>query len=532
MGRRGHAATSTSCSPTARRSSATPTRRSSRRCSARPRDGTSFGAPTEREVLLAEAIVRPGAGCRAGAPGVERHRGDDDRGPPGPRASPAATSVVKFAGNYHGHGDALLADGRQRRGHPRACPGSAGVTDGAVADTVVVPYNVVPAARRRRGRASSSSRSPPTWAWSPPAPGFLEGLRAECDRRRRAADLRRGDHRLPARPAAARRSASASRPTSACFGKVIGGGLPRRRLRRPARRHGRSSPRSGPCTRRARCRGTRWPRPPASPRSTCSTTPPTRRSRAGAARLGAGARRRRSPAPASPSRCPVVGPLVGLLFGADGAGRLRRRAGAPTTAATPRFFHAMLDRGVALAPGRLRGHASRAWPTTDEVIDEVVEQRRSSGRREVAAPHVTPIAAGAWRPAVDGSSAPTRSCCSAPPATWPRRSSSRRSTDMRHEGRCSTCRSSACLVRVDRRRPARAGRASAIGEHHDADRRGRVVRPVASRLSYVSGDYRDPRHLRPRWPSSSAGCDAPALLPGHPAVAVRRRRRRAWPRSV
>ena len=45
---------------------------------------------------------------------------------------------MKFAGNYHGHGDALLAEGGSGVA-TLGLPGSAGVTDGAVADTLVAP---------------------------------------------------------------------------------------------------------------------------------------------------------------------------------------------------------------------------------------------------------------------------------------------------------------------------------------------------------------------------------------------------------
>src|SRR3546814_15202001 len=51
--------------------------------------------------------------------------------------------VVKFAGNYHGHGDLLLAEAGSGLA-ALGLPGSAGVTAAAVPDTVVAPYNVVP----------------------------------------------------------------------------------------------------------------------------------------------------------------------------------------------------------------------------------------------------------------------------------------------------------------------------------------------------------------------------------------------------
>ena len=105
--------------------------------------GTTFGAPTPGEVLLAEAICDRVTGCEqirlvssgteAAMTAVRLARGITGR-----------DRVVKFDGCYHGHSDGLLAGGGQRRRHARAprirrCPG------GAVADTVVAPYNVVPA---------------------------------------------------------------------------------------------------------------------------------------------------------------------------------------------------------------------------------------------------------------------------------------------------------------------------------------------------------------------------------------------------
>ena len=85
-------ATSTSCRATARSSSATPTRRSRAALTAAAPDGTSYGAPTPREMKLAEEIVGAGAELRAGAADELGHRGDEHGRAPRPRLHRAATA--------------------------------------------------------------------------------------------------------------------------------------------------------------------------------------------------------------------------------------------------------------------------------------------------------------------------------------------------------------------------------------------------------------------------------------------------------
>ena len=117
----------------------------------RGRDGTTYGAPDARRGAAGRGARR------AGSPAVEQvrlvssgHRGHDVGACASPGASPAGDTIVKFAGCYHGHSDALLAAGGSGVAN-QGLSGSAGVTAGAVADTVVAPYNVVPELDERRG---------------------------------------------------------------------------------------------------------------------------------------------------------------------------------------------------------------------------------------------------------------------------------------------------------------------------------------------------------------------------------------------
>lgn len=184
--------------------------------------GTSYGAPTVREVELAERIV-------AAAPGVEQVRLTSS----GTEATMTAVRlargvtgrprIVKFAGCYHGHADALLAAGGSGVA-TLGLSGSAGVPPSAVADTVVAPYNVVPDLDDQIAAVIVEPVAA-NMGVVPPAPGFLEGLRRACDQ---AGSLLIFDEvitgfRLGSGGAAERYDVT---PDITCFGKVIGGGLP------------------------------------------------------------------------------------------------------------------------------------------------------------------------------------------------------------------------------------------------------------------------------------------------------------------
>jgi glutamate-1-semialdehyde 2,1-aminomutase len=105
--------------------------------------------------------------------------------------------VVKFAGCYHGHSDGLLAAGGSGVA-TLGIPGSAGVPEAAVAATIVAPYNVVPVLDDDVACVIVEPVAANMGVVAPVA-GFLEGSVHCVYPRRRALDLRRGDHRIPSR---------------------------------------------------------------------------------------------------------------------------------------------------------------------------------------------------------------------------------------------------------------------------------------------------------------------------------------------
>jgi glutamate-1-semialdehyde 2,1-aminomutase len=191
--------------------------------------GTSFGAPTEREVLLAEEIVDAvpsvemlrlvSSGTEAAMSAIRLARGATRR-----------DRVLKFAGCYHGHVDALLAEAGSGV-TTLGIPATPGVPSDVTAHTIVCPYNdldATAAAVAAYGEGLACVIVEPVagnMGVVPPEPGFLEGLRQLCDA---SGALLVFDEVITgfriARGGAQERYGVL--PDLTVLGKIVGGGLP------------------------------------------------------------------------------------------------------------------------------------------------------------------------------------------------------------------------------------------------------------------------------------------------------------------
>ena len=341
-------------------------------------DGTSYGAPTPREMKLALEITGRVASCEqarlmnsgteATSTVVRLARGFTGR-----------DRIVSFHGNFHGATDALLAAGGSGVA-TLGIPGTAGVPAGAVAETLVVPYNQVPQLDESVAAVIVEPIAANMGVVAP-QPGFLEGLRDECDRVGALLVFDEVITGFRIDPGGAQAKYDVI-PDLTAFGKVIGGGLP-----------------IGAIGGRRDVMETLTPLGAVFHAGTLAGNPLA--TAAGLAALGEltadvyielAARARRlaallrdaCAAAGFAASFPVVGTLVGIVCGDvpapvdfDGARRTDERAYAA-------FFQAMLAEGVAMAPGAYEaifvglGH-------DDAVIEEIGDAAGRAARNAAAA---------------------------------------------------------------------------------------------------------------------------------------------------
>jgi glutamate-1-semialdehyde 2,1-aminomutase len=193
------------------------------------RRGTSYGAPTEGEVEMADLIARAmpsiemlrlvSSGTEAAMSAIRLARGATGR-----------DLVVKFDGCYHGHADSLLVKAGSG-GATFGVPDSGGVPAALAALTVALPFNDLDAVTRfmaaRGGEVAVVVVEPVAGNMGvvPPAPGYLQGLRELCTRHGALLLFDEVITGFRVGPGGAQ-ALYGVRPDLTCLGKIIGGGLP------------------------------------------------------------------------------------------------------------------------------------------------------------------------------------------------------------------------------------------------------------------------------------------------------------------
>ena len=308
-------------------------------------NGTSYGAPTEREVLMAEEMCSRvhglemlrlvSSGTEAAMSAIRLARGATGR-----------DKIVKFAGNYHGHSDNLLAAGGSGVAN-QGLSGCDGVPDGAVADTIVAPYNEVPELDESIAVVAVEPVAA-NMGVVPPAPGFLAALRAACDE---VGAMLLFDEVITGFRLG-RGGASEwfdVQPDVWCFGKVIGGGLPVGAYGGSREVMASIAPLGGVYQ-----GGTLSGNPLATAAGLAMldqlTDDAYAKLEATATRLATGLETVFGDA-GIPVIVPRVASLMGIFFTDTAPTNFDQAQAAADNGIYKKFFHGMLDRGIALAPG-------------------------------------------------------------------------------------------------------------------------------------------------------------------------------------
>lgn len=345
--------------------------------------GTSFGAPTEAETELAELII-------AAIPTVELIRfvsSGTEATMSALRLARAATGrakIIKFTGCYHGHADALLVQAGSGVA-TLGLPDSPGVTPGATVDTLTAPFNDLGAvealfvAYPEQIAAVIVEPVAGNMGLVPPIDGYLQGLRtltSQYDALLIFDEVMTG-FRVAQGGAQVRYNIA---PDLTCLGKVIGGGLPvaayggRREIMEwvaPA----------GPMYQAGTLSGN--PLAMAAGIATLRelAQPGVYDQLENAASILANATRDVATRAGIPIQATSVGSMWGAFFTADPVTDYAT-AKHSDTARYARYFHALLDRGVYLAPSQFEtGFVSTAHdPATIAATVEAIESAMTAAR--------------------------------------------------------------------------------------------------------------------------------------------------------
>jgi len=348
--------------------------------------GASFGAPTEAEVRLAERIVDMvpsieqvrlvNSGTEATMSALRLARGITGR-----------TRVVKFRGGYHGHGDAFLVEAGSGAA-TLGVPSSPGVTPGAAADTLVAEYNdlesVEACVAGHEADIACVIVEPVAGNMGcvPPEAGFLDGLRELCDRIGALLIFDEVMTGFRVAPGGAQERFGV-RPDLTTLGKIVGGGLPVGAYGGPTELMSQVAP-DGPVYQAGTLSGN-----PLATAAGLATLDVIRgdpdlydRLEALTDRLGRGLTERARDA--GIEACWNGVGAMGSLFFAAGPVRDWPGAAAADRERYGRFFHAMLDGGIYLAPSPFEAWFVSA-AHTDADVDRTLEAARAAFEAEVRA---------------------------------------------------------------------------------------------------------------------------------------------------